>query len=306
MAKKVSVIIPTYKRSDFLERAIESVLNQTYKNIEIVVIDDNDPQSSYRSNTEKKMEMYSFNNQVKYIKNEKNMGGALARNEGIYKASGEFITFLDDDDIYLPEKVNTQVKFMLEKDVELSFTDVRIHNAEDVLIDYREHSYIKEMSNNELLKAHIMHHLTPTATYMFKKAAILDIGGFDNIQMGQEFMLMLKSITNGLDISYFPIANVIQYIHDEERISVGENKLKKEKELYEFKKKYFKELTGKQRRYVKFRHHAVMMIVGKRSKKKRIMLKHFMQSMVTSPADCLIEVINHIKKTNKYKDIRNY
>ncbi|RKD21951.1 Glycosyltransferase, GT2 family [Caminicella sporogenes DSM 14501] len=303
MDKKVSVVIPTYKRSKFLQRAINSVLNQTYSNIEIIVVDDNDPNSKYRVETEKKMLKYIDCNNVIYIKNKKNLGGALARNEGILKASGDYITFLDDDDVYLPDKVSSQIKYMIENELDMSFTDVRIHNMDDKLVDYREHNYVKNLSNEELLKQHIMHHLTPTATYMFKKKSILNVGGFDDVQMGQEFMLMLKAIESGLKIGYLPVAHVIQYIHDGERISVGQNKIKAEVELYNFKKKYFNILNFRQRRYVKFRHHAVMMIVGKRSKQPIIAIQHLMKAFLTSPIDCILETIYHIKKINKYKTL---
>ena len=266
MNKKVSVIIPTYKRSEFLTIAIYSILSQTYSNIEIIVVDDNSPNSKYRIETEKKMLKYINHKNVIYIKNKKNLGGALARNEGIQKASGDYVTFLDDDDIYLPDKISSKIKYMIKNKLDMSFTDVRIHNMNNKLIDYRKHNYVKNLSNEELLKQHIMHHLTPTDTYMLKKKSIIDIGGFDNVKVGQEFMLMLKAIESGLKIGYLPVAHVIQYIHDGERISVGQNKIKAEVELYNFKRKYFNVLNFRQRQYVKFRHHAVMMIVGKRSK----------------------------------------
>ena len=291
MNYKVSVIIPTYKRSDFLQRAIDSVLNQSYDNIEIIVVDDNNPNSEYRFRTEEKMKKYvSFNNII-YIKNKRNMGGALARNEGLIKSSGDYITFLDDDDVYLPDKINSQINYMLANKLDMSFTDVRIHNMNDKLVDYREHSYVKSLSNQELLKQHIMHHLTPTDTYMFKRKSILDIGGFDDVQMGQEFMLMLKAIRSGLKTGYLPVAHVIQYIHDGERISVGENKINKEIELFNYKKKFFNLLSFRQRQYVKFRHHAVMMFVGKRSKKPAIALEHLIKAVLTSPIDCILETI---------------
>ncbi|GAA0469178.1 glycosyltransferase family 2 protein [Alkalibacillus silvisoli] len=301
MNKKVSVIIPTYKRSEFLQRAIESVLNQTYANIEIIIVDDNDPDQSYRFDTEKIMKEYHDNNKVKYIKTKQNLGGALARNEGVFRAEGDFITFLDDDDIYLPKKVEVQVAFMLKKNLDLSFTDVRFHNIDDLLVDYREHCYIKHTSNTELLKHHLMHHLTPTATYMFKREAIVTIGAFDDVKMGQEFMLMLKAIERGLKIGYMKGAYVIQYLHDEERISIGQNKISKEVELFHFKKKYFKYLTLRQRQYVKFRHHTVMMVAGKRSGEYHIAFKQLLRAIFTSPFDCIKEFLDHRRKIKKYK-----
>lgn len=301
MNPKVSVIIPTFKRSDFLNRAIDSILQQTYSNIEILVIDDNEANSLERMKTENQMREYNNNNKVKYIKNKENLGGALARNVGIYKATGEYITFLDDDDIYLSEKINRQVQYMVRNNLDLSFTDVRFHNSSNSLIDYREHNYVVSFENRELLKNHIMHHLTPTATYMFKAKKLKDLNGFDNVMMGQEFMLMLKAIERNLIIGYLPIADVVQYIHDGERISIGKNKMDKEKELYNFKKRYFSYLSKKQRRYVKFRHHAVMMIVGKRSGNIPLSILHLLKAILTSPTNCVKEVLVHSMKLKKYK-----
>ena len=107
---KVSVIIPTYKRAKMLSRAIDSVLNQTYRNIEVIVVDDNNPNDEYRKATSLIMENYCTDERVHYICHEKNMNGSVARNTGMINASGEFVTFLDDDDIYMPQKVEKLVK----------------------------------------------------------------------------------------------------------------------------------------------------------------------------------------------------
>ncbi|KXZ40577.1 Glycosyl transferase family 2 [Alkalithermobacter thermoalcaliphilus JW-YL-7 = DSM 7308] len=300
MDKKVSVIIPTYKRCDFLQRAIDSVLNQTYKNVEVVVVDDNIPQSEYRLKTEKIMEKYKDNINVIYIKNTKNIGGALSRNKGIKFSSGDYITFLDDDDIYLPYKIEKQLTFMIEHDLEMSFTNVRVHNSKDKLIDFREHSYIKNWSNEDLLKQHLMHHLTPTTTYMYKKDSLKRIGGFEKSKVGQEFILMLKSIERGLKIGYLPRADVIQYVHENERISVGPNKMNNERQIYNLKKKYFNRLKFREKQYIKFRYHAVMTVVGKRSKAYVFALKHLFLVFLISPLDCVYELIKQYKKIKKY------
>lgn len=107
--KLVTIIIPTYKRSDMLDRAITSVLNQSYKEIEIIVVDDNDEESVYRKNTEKLMGKYDSCSKVRYIKHKKNINGAAARNTGIKVANGAYIGFLDDDDEFLADKIREQV-----------------------------------------------------------------------------------------------------------------------------------------------------------------------------------------------------
>ena len=71
----ISIIIPTYKRSEMLSRAIESCLNQSYKNIEVIIVDDNNPDTDFRKLTSQFMESYAGNKKVKYIKMEKNGGG---------------------------------------------------------------------------------------------------------------------------------------------------------------------------------------------------------------------------------------
>lgn len=112
MEKKVSVIIPTFKRADTLSRAINSVLNQTYNNVDVYVVDDNDPDTDYRKQTEETMSQFKNNDRVHYIKHEHNKNGSAARNTGYRASQGDYIALLDDDDEYLPNKIEDQVKLM--------------------------------------------------------------------------------------------------------------------------------------------------------------------------------------------------
>jgi len=100
----VSVVIPTYNRAHVLTRAIQSVLNQTYQDFEIIVVDDHST-----DNTEEVVK--SFNDpRIRYIRHEENRGAAAARNTGIMVAKGEFIAFQDSDDEWLPEKLEKQMQ----------------------------------------------------------------------------------------------------------------------------------------------------------------------------------------------------
>ena len=107
----VSVIIPTYKRPKELERAIISVKNQTYKNIEIIVVDDNANDIEQRKSTEQVVKKYE---NIVYIQNKENLGGSKTRNIGIENAKGKYIAFLDDDDEFLPNKIEQQIKLYKE------------------------------------------------------------------------------------------------------------------------------------------------------------------------------------------------
>ena len=108
----VSVVIPTYNRPIYLERCIKSVLKQSYKNIEIIVVDDNNPDTPARFETEKIMKKYLSNYRVRYLKHCCNKNGSAARNTGWRNSNGKYITFIDDDDIILPLKIEKQVQCM--------------------------------------------------------------------------------------------------------------------------------------------------------------------------------------------------
>lgn len=112
---KVSVIIPTYHRSDCIGRAVDSVLKQTLRDIEIIVVDDNGKNTEHGEQTAKVMARYENLGNVIYLRHEVNMNGAVARNTGIKRAVGEYISFLDDDDVYLPERLEQMVNCMDNK-----------------------------------------------------------------------------------------------------------------------------------------------------------------------------------------------
>ncbi len=106
MSPLVSVILPTHNRSMFLNRAIESVLKQTYKNWELIIVDD-----ASTDGTEELFKDISLQDErIQYHKLEKNGGACIARNMGIRLSKGEYITFLDSDDEYFPKKIELQVQ----------------------------------------------------------------------------------------------------------------------------------------------------------------------------------------------------
>lgn len=299
--RRVSVVIPTYKRdTKYLLRAIISIKNQTYKNIEIVIVDDNSLNSDYRQKIMEFMKQYKDNPDVIYIANPKNVGGSIARNNGINAATGDFITFLDDDDEYLPAKVEKQLTFMLNNDCDMSFTDLKLVNESKVVVDYREYTSLKKFDKTSLLKYHIMRHLTGTPTFMYKAEKLKQIGGFDDAKMGQEFYIMLKSIQKDLRICYLPECDVIAYRHREGGISQGRNKIDGENALYDFKKKYFDIFTYRERMFIRFRHYAVLTVAYKRNKEYLKALINGLTMILVSPIDFAKEssifMINIFKK----------
>jgi len=145
----VSVIIPTYNRAHLIKRAIQSVLNQTYQDFEVIIVDDGST-----DNTEKVVK--SFNDpRIRYIRHEKNKGAAAARNTGIKAAKGKFIAFQDSDDEWLPEKLEKQMKVFetASAKVGVVYTGFwRIENNKKIYIPF---SWVKQKEGNihkELLK----------------------------------------------------------------------------------------------------------------------------------------------------------
>lgn len=103
----VSIIMPSWNTARFIEESIKSVLAQTYKNWELLIVDD-----CSTDDTDEKVRPFTADERVKYFKLEQNGGAALARNFAIRKAEGEWIAFLDSDDLWSPEKLERQLKFM--------------------------------------------------------------------------------------------------------------------------------------------------------------------------------------------------
>ena len=102
----VSIIMPSYNTSRYIEDTINSVRQQSYKNWELIIVDD-----CSTDNTDEVVAKYN-DNRIKYFKNDKNSGAAVSRNKALREAKGRWIAFLDSDDLWLPEKLEKQIHFM--------------------------------------------------------------------------------------------------------------------------------------------------------------------------------------------------
>lgn len=300
MEIKVSIIVPSYKRTkEFFSRAIQSLLNQSYENIEIVVIDDNAKQEhmEYRQALSEYINELN-SDKIVYVQNKENLGGAVSRNVGIENASGEYITFLDDDDKYLKDKVKHQLEYMIENELDMSFTNIIICNEKDKVVDYREHSKIKSLDNEYLLRYHMTRQITATNTFMYTREAILKIGGFIKVPVGQEFYLMTNTIKSDLKIGYADFNDVILYRQGQECISNGANKISGEINVFNFKKSHFKFLTFCEKKYVKFRHSAVMAVIHIRQKHYFKAIGRMFMAFFISPVNCLKSVFEMLNASN--------
>jgi len=108
----VSIIMPAYNCGDFIGATLDSVINQSYKNWEVIIVDD----CSTDNTADVVQEYIKKDNRIKYHKLEKNSGAAVARNKAVDLASGKYMAFLDSDDVWFPEKLTKQIGFMEQND----------------------------------------------------------------------------------------------------------------------------------------------------------------------------------------------
>ena len=117
---KISIIIPTYNRGNIISNSIKSVLNQTYKNLEIIIVDDGST-----DNTKEEVDKIG-DKKIIYIKLDKNLGAPNARNIGIKNSKGRYISFQDSDDIFYPDKLEKQINNIVNKNSNLDFCKINV------------------------------------------------------------------------------------------------------------------------------------------------------------------------------------
>lgn len=223
--KSVSVVIPTFKNRGGLLNSIESVLSQNYKGrLDVIVVDDNDPSSLYRRSTEALMSTFKNDSRVKYICHESNKNGAAARNTGIRNSSGEYIAFLDDDDVFLKDKITRQVDY-LENNPNVDAVYCHARRGKKFV-------YNMTIEGNGLREILLLQSNFFTPTLMFRREAIESIHGFDEKFIRyQDYELLLRFFSAGYKIG------CVQEILVELGSNQGENiptsyKLNKIKELF--------------------------------------------------------------------------
>lgn len=184
--KKVSVIVPVYNSSKYLKECITSIINQSYKNIEIIVVDDKSSDSSLDIINSIK------DKRIKVIKLKKNMGVSNARNEGVKKASGDYICFIDSDDYWYKDKLKKQVDFMEENDYAFIYgsygylrNNVVVHKAKVP----KKITYNKALKNTTIFTSTVMFNMSK-----LKKEDLY----MPDIRLGQDTSCWWKILKKGI------------------------------------------------------------------------------------------------------------
>lgn len=165
MKPLVTAVIPTYNRQDLLNKAVASVLRQTYNNIETIIVDNGRlPEGTYN-------DIIGLGNNIRYFKIPEH-GANYARNRGIMEAHGEYIAFLDDDDEWLPTKIEECIKvFECDNQIGLVFTDKRIIYEDEGISFYSRSRFSSDDAATEIL---IRNFIGTTSCVMVKKALLKD------------------------------------------------------------------------------------------------------------------------------------
>lgn len=286
----VSIVVATYRRQEELQRALESIHNQTYRQFEIIVVDDND-NAEWNSKVEEIVNEFQEKTglPINLVANHPKLGAAEARNVGISLANGSYVTFLDDDDLYLPARIEKQLNCMKAEDATYSVTDFGLYYEDDSLCELRIRTYLQGCHEKDLLLYHFKHHITCVNSMMFQTEYLKKIGGFSPIDVGDDFYLMMKAIKGGGKFCYAPYNEIKAYVHKGENggLSSGQEKIKGENALFEYKKEFFHLLRRKDIRYIKMRHHAVLAFAYLRMRSFFLFLRECTFSFFSAPISCI-------------------
>ena len=184
----VSIIIPYYKKKDYIKKTINSILKQTYKKFEIIIINDEPGELSKNilSFLKKK------DSRIKIINNKKNIGAGKSRNKGINIAKGKYIAFIDSDDLWKKNKLLKQIEFMRKKNIEISHTSYEIIDDDLVTRGTRQ---AKLMNYKKLIKSCDI----GLSTVIIKKSLIKNLR-FPNLKTKEDYVLWLEIAKKGKTI----------------------------------------------------------------------------------------------------------
>lgn len=221
----VSIITPNYNCERFIAQTIDSVLSQTYQNWEMIIVDDCSTDNSYNIAVE-----YAKNDKrIIVLRNESNSGAAISRNKALDNAKGEYIAFLDSDDLWEQNKLEKQLKFMEENNCDFSFSRYSLIDEENNSLG-KTANIVKKLSYFKLLH----HDYIGCLTAMYRFDIAKDIRSY-NIKNNNDYGLFLqvvKKAKNAMGI------NEVLAFYRIRRAGISRKKFKKVKPYFELMRKY--------------------------------------------------------------------
>lgn len=259
----ISCIVPTYKRSDSLLRAVESILNQTYTKFEVLVVDDNEPNDAFSLEVQEKLNSIT-DERVRYLQQERHINGAAARNFGINHAKGEYIALLDDDDEWLPEKLEKQIKALKELDSSYGAVTSLVHiynNGEKVRTSP---PYTEENLHKKVLEHSVS---IFTDTVLFRKSHLDKAGYFnESLQRHQDLQLFTDFLAH---FKMKPMNIPLVVVHTDDASNRPDTK-----KLIHVKERFFEEMqdnldmySKKEQRDIKSSHYFEVIFIALKERK---------------------------------------
>jgi teichuronic acid biosynthesis glycosyltransferase TuaG len=195
-APKISIITPAYNSAEFIAETLESVFAQTFQDCEIIVSNDGSPDTK-----DFEAIIASFSDKIVYLKHE-NIGAGAARNTAIEHSRGEFIAFLDADDVWSPEFLASQIEFLEKSDFDMVYADALLFGKSLA----KEKSYMKDSPSEGKADFDALLDLrcnVITSGTLVRKQSIIDAGMFEWEKVrAHDFVLWLKMAKNGARIGY--------------------------------------------------------------------------------------------------------
>lgn len=192
MENKISVIVPVYNTEDYLEKCIRSIMNQTYKNLEIITINDGSTDNSLSI-----LENLKKEDDRIIIINQENMGVSKARNKGLDYATGEFIGFVDSDDFLEEDMYDIMIKHLIEENADLCRIKAFIYNREggieEISNDRKIYTYNNEL---EIMNVYLQNELKIAVwDKLFRKSAVENIR-FDSSLFNEDAAYVWEACLN--------------------------------------------------------------------------------------------------------------
>jgi len=261
MNQKISVIIPTFNRGNLIRNSIKSVLNQTYKNLEVIVVDDGSTDNT--KDVVDKLE----DERIKYIKLEENKGGSNARNIGIQNSIGKYISFQDSDDIYYPDKLEMQFKNIIYKKSNFDFCKIKVIFNESYSKYYPNRRQENSISNGNIFDELISRgNFISTQAILIKKNFISKYLFDPLIPRLQDFDLILRMIPK-VKISY--TKKVLVELHiQKDSITLSQEKLRKAVNI--LLKKKFNFNSNQKKLFINYINTQILSILSNESRKSKI------------------------------------
>ena len=192
---KISVVMSTYnERIEFLSLALESIINQSYKNLEFIIILDN-PQNSEIKNCVYKHSL--LDNRIRVIENDKNIGLTASLNKGFKVATGDFYARMDADDISDPSRLEMELAYLLENNLDLTGCMTRRIDENGVVVNNLTNiSYPTDFLEKKLLFDNCIAH----PTWLFKRKLFDRLNGYREIKTAEDYDFLLRAIKSGFKL----------------------------------------------------------------------------------------------------------